>query len=118
MVEKAHAIGIQVHAFCICGIPGERIEQMYETYKFVKDCGFDTASFFVATPLVGPELLSICKQKGYLSKSFTGTEVYYKLGNINTPDFKAKEVENLVASFNKDYNKKNKREKKFEKGKY
>jgi radical SAM superfamily enzyme YgiQ (UPF0313 family) len=118
LVKKAQKLGIQVHAFCICGIPGEKIKQMYETYNFVKDCGFNTASFFAATPLVGSELLSICNQKKYLDKKFTGSEVYYKLGNISTPDFKSKEIENLVASFNKRYNKMDAREKKFEKSKY
>ena len=41
LVDKAHQLGIRLHAFCICGIPGETIENMKETYNFVKNCGFD-----------------------------------------------------------------------------
>ena len=118
LVLKAKQLGIKVHAFNICGIPGETIEQMYETYNFVKDCGFDTASFFLATPLVGSELLKICREEGYLRKGITTNDQLYKIGNINTPEFKAEEVQKLVAKFNYDYNKKDTREKRFEKGKY
>jgi len=116
LVKKAHELGINLHAFCICGLPGETIEQMHETYDFVKDCGFESASFFNATPLLGSELLEICKKNGYLRKGASCTEQLYKIGNINTPDWTSLEIEKLVTGFNKSYNKNDKRKKK--KGKY
>ena len=51
LVKKAHELGIKVHAFCVCGLPGETIEQMWDTYNFVKDSGMDSASFFVAAAI-------------------------------------------------------------------
>ena len=118
LVKKCRELGIKVHAFCICGLPGETIEQMHETYKFVKDCGFESASFFLATPLVGSDLLKICEEKGYLRKDMDCSDQLYKIGNITTPDFKVEEVQNLVENFNKNYNKNDTREKRFEKEKY
>ena len=118
LTKKAQKLGIEVHAFCICGLPGETIEQMYETYNFVEDCEFDSASFFTATPLVGSELLKICKEKGFLEKDMKCDNQLYKIGNITTPEFKAEEVQKLVEYFNRTYNKNNKREKRFEKEKY
>lgn len=118
LTKKAQELGIKVHAFCICGLPGETIEQMYETYNFVKDCRFDSASFFAATPLVGSELLKICKEKGYLREDMKSSDQLYKIGNITTPEFKAEEVQRLVEYFNKTYNKNDTREKRFEKEKY
>lgn len=118
LVKKAHEIGIQIHAFCICGLPGETIKQMHETYNFVKDCKFDSASFFLATPLVGSELLKICKKEGYLRQDIKGNEMLYKIGNISTPEFKAEEVQKLVEHFNKTYNRDDTREKRFKKEKY
>ena len=44
------------------------------------------------------------KLEGYLKKGEYGT-TSFKLGNISTPDWTAKEVEDLVAYFNKEYNK-------------
>jgi len=118
LVKKSHELGIKTHAFCICGLPGETIKQMYETYNFIEDCGFDSASFFAATPLVGSELMKICKEKGYLRQEINCTDMLYKVGNISTPDFKAEEIQAIVESFNKDYNKNDRREKRFEAYKY
>ena len=118
LVDKAKSLGIKIHAFCICGLPGETIKQMYETYNFAKDCDFDSASFFLATPLVGSKLLKVCQEKGYLREGMTCNDQLYKIGNINTPDFKSEEVQILVEQFNRDYNKKDKREKRFEEWKY
>jgi len=118
LTKKAQALGIKVHAFCICGLPGETLEQMRETYNFAKDCGFDSVSFFAATPLVGSELLKICQEKNYLRKDMKQSDLLYKLGNITTPEFKAEEVQRLVEHFNKTYNKNDTREKRFEKEKY
>jgi len=118
LVDKAKSLGIRTHAFCICGLPGETIEQMHETYNFTKDCDFDSASFFLATPLVGSRLLNICQRNGYLREGMTCNDQLYKIGNINTPDFKSEEVQALVEQFNRDYNKKDTREKRFEKWKY
>lgn len=118
LVKKAQNLGIEVHSFAICGLPGETIENMYETYDFVSGCGFDSASFFVATPLVGSELLKICERENYLKKDTNCNDRLFKLGNITTLDFKAEEVQEICTKFNKKYNKKNTRKKRFENGKY
>jgi radical SAM superfamily enzyme YgiQ (UPF0313 family) len=118
LVKKAQELGIDVHCFAICGLPGETIENMQETYNFVKDCEFDSASFFTATPLVGSELLAICREKSYLKKEIKWNEQSFKIGNISTPDFRADEVQELVEKFSLEYNKEDKREKRFENGKY
>jgi radical SAM superfamily enzyme YgiQ (UPF0313 family) len=118
LVKKAQECGISVHSFAICGLPGETIENMQETYDFVKNCGFDSASFFVATPLIGSKLLETCEQRGYLRRGMTCNDQLFKIGNISTRDFTASEVQDLVTKFNKEYNKKDTREKKFENEKY
>jgi len=118
LVNDAHGLGIKVHAFFVCGFPGETKQQMHETFQFAKDTGFDSASFFLATPLVGSELMKICKENNYLRRDFGHSGQLYKLGNISTPDFSFSEAEELVKVFNKEFNKKNIREKRFDKEKY
>ncbi len=118
LVRKAQELGIKVHSFAICGLPGETLENMQETYDFVKDCGFDSASFFVATPLIGSELLETCKREGCLRKGMTCNDQLFKLGNITTSDFSAEQVQEICARFSREYNKNDAREKRFEKGKY
>ena len=118
LVDKAHQLGIKLHAFCICGVPGETIENMYESYNFVNECGFESASFFAATPCVGSRLLTVCKENNYLVNDFKPDAVFYKIGNITTPEFTAEQVQNLVEEFNKEYNQKDRRTKNFEENKW
>ena len=118
MVKKAQELGIRVHGFFICGFPGETIAQMYQTYHFARDCGFDSASFFTASPLVGSDLMKICIEKGYLKENIAHTDRLYKIGNITTSDFQAEEVQELVEAFNRTYNRNDSRERRVEKGKY
>lgn len=118
LVKKAQELGIKVHSFAICGLPGETIENMQETYNFVKDCGFDSASFFVATPLVGSELLEICKRRSCLRKGMTHNDQLFKIGNISTEEFSAEQVQEICTKFNKEYNIGDRRVKRFENGKY
>ncbi|MBU0957638.1 MAG: B12-binding domain-containing radical SAM protein [Nanoarchaeota archaeon] len=118
LVKKAQELGIKVHAFCVCGLPGETIEQMKETYDFCEDCGFNSASFFVANPLIGSELLQICGENGYFKEEIDYATTSFKVGNITTPEFKAEQVQELVAQFNREYNQNDIRRKNFESDKY
>jgi radical SAM superfamily enzyme YgiQ (UPF0313 family) len=118
LVKKAQDLGISVHAFAICGFPGEVIQEMYETYDFVEDCGFNSASFFAANPLLGSELMKICKKNGFLKGDLTCNDLLFKMGNISTPDFEAEQVQKLVQQFNRKYNASDTREKRFEAYKY
>jgi radical SAM superfamily enzyme YgiQ (UPF0313 family) len=114
LVNKAHELGIKVHSFNVCGIPEETIEQMYDTFNFSKDCGFDSASFHVASPIIGSELLKICKENNYLISN-DYTKRTQKIGNITTKDFTAEQIEELTTRFNREFNAK---EEGFDKEKY
>ncbi len=98
-------VGINVTAFCMCGIPGETVSDMYATYDFKVRCGFDSASFFAATPMIGSELLEICRKNNYLNKNYSKVRNFLKLGNITTTEFKSAEVESLVKKFYRQYKK-------------
>ena len=86
--------------------------------EFAKEANFDSASFFMATPCVGSELLKICEENNFLKKDFGYANLKYKVGNISTPDFTSGEVEDLVKVFNKEFNKSDNREKHFAENKY
>jgi len=100
-VERVHKFGLKIHAFCVIGLPGETIENMYETYNFVKDCGFDSATFFSANPIPATRLERICKEKGYIIEN---NDSFYSNSCITTPEFTSKQVQELVNKFNKELN--------------
>lgn len=118
LVKKAQEVGIDVHGFFVSGLPGETIEQMHETYDFARDCGFNGASFFLAAPLIGSELLKICTEKGYLAEGKQYSNNSFKIGNITTPEFKADEAQKLIEQFNVLYNQNDNRIKRFNERNY
>jgi len=116
LISHAKKIGLKIHGFFIIGNPpmfgkpGESIEEMKATYRFAKESGFDSASFFAVTPIVGSELLSECLRQGFIDPETQLFQMSYKQGVINVPGlWSGQEVADLAAEFNYEFNKSDKR---------
>lgn len=66
-VEILHRHGIHVHATFIIGEPQETLEQMRETYDFVRRNPFSYVNFFALTPLPGTRVWNDAKARGLVS---------------------------------------------------
>jgi len=73
-----HKFGINTHAFLIIGYPGERLNDIKKTEKFIRKVKPDSVSFFHATPFPGSELYDIIKKNGHRIPSY---EDYYLIGD-------------------------------------
>ena len=108
IADVARENGIQIHGTFIVGFPGETREEMEITFEYPAKAGFDSASFFIATPLLGSELFNFCKEKGYLSANPDRADL--KRVNIlipsDSPDFviDAAELEALVETKTREFN--------------
>lgn len=97
LVKAARKLGLIIKGYFIIGFPGETKEQMQKTLDFAKKLKLDAAGIFIATPLPGTDLYRICKEKDYLIEDFDFKKINYAKGNIQTPDFTPKEVEQMVS---------------------
>lgn len=97
LVKTMKRLKIRTHSFFIVGFPGETKAQMRNTFNLAKKLRLQFAEFFIAYPLPGTRLYEICKEKGYLKKGFSFTEVEFLNPTINTPEFSAEEVWKLVS---------------------
>lgn len=111
LIKYARSIGISVHGFFIIGMPpmfghsGETIEEMYRTFHFAQESGFDSASFFTATPIIGSALLTECLRQGFVEPTTPLYQMSYKQGLITVPGlWDGHEVANLAATFNRTFN--------------
>ena len=52
-LERAKKAGLLVHTFWILGFPGETREEMQKTIDFALQCGADSFSFSILSPLPG-----------------------------------------------------------------
>lgn len=98
LVKYCHKIGIDIHAFFICGFPEQTKQDMINDFKYAKRVEFESASFNIITPLPGSALFK--KYEGLIDLK----ELNYIHATIPHPTMSKKEIETLVDNFNKEFN--------------
>lgn len=96
LVQHARKIGLEVGAFLVAGMPGETLEQIRDSFRFVKRLRIFTPHVSIATPYPGTEMYQICKERGYLPQDFTYDDYLTQYAHIRTPDWTAEELQVLV----------------------
>jgi anaerobic magnesium-protoporphyrin IX monomethyl ester cyclase len=97
VTAAAKRLGLAVDTFFVVGFPGETLEQIRRTFAFARNLDVDSVSLFIATPYPGTELEAICRAKGYLPRNVPFDELRVRRGNVSTPEFTAKELEQMVT---------------------
>lgn len=98
LVKYAQSIGLNVGIYLIVGMPGETKEQIWETFKMAKELGVYTPMISVATPYPGSALYELCKERGYLSSSFSMNDLYIASYSISTEEWSSDVLKSLVAT--------------------
>ncbi len=62
-IANAKNAGMLVHTFWILGYPGETFKEMEETVRFASNCGADSFSFAILSPLPGTPIYREVVQK-------------------------------------------------------
>jgi magnesium-protoporphyrin IX monomethyl ester (oxidative) cyclase len=96
LVDHARRIGLDVGAFLVAGMPGETLEQVRESFRFVRRLKIFTPHLSIATPYPGTEMYRLCKEKGYLLPGFSYDNLSIQFANIQTPDWTPEELKALV----------------------
>lgn len=92
LVNYARGIGINVGIFLILGMPGETIEQMWDTFKFAKDLKIYQPFISVATPYPGSELYKICRDNEYISHDYSLDNLFISSYSISTRDWNSQDL--------------------------
>src|SRR5664279_4879528 len=91
LIGYARSLGICVHGFFIIGMPpmyghpGESADEMRMTFDFAVASGCQSASFFVATPIIGSALFAECVRQGLIERTTPLYRMSYKQGLISVP---------------------------------
>ena len=107
LVDLCREYGIQTHATFIVGLPGEKKEEVYSTLQYPFDIGFNSVSFFIASPLPGSRLREECERKGYLTED---SKLNVKTAEIviptDSPDYvmSREDLEKLVDTKTRKFN--------------
>lgn len=87
LIECCKKINLDYGMFVVIGMPGESIENMWESFRFAAECGCYAPHISVATPYPGTKLFDECIQKGYFSRKFTLDDLFIRSFLIRTPDW-------------------------------
>jgi len=97
MTRLIHKAGIRTNAFYIFGFPGERKEQMLETFNFARQVKTTTAYFFIANPLPGTELYERAKQLDLIPEDFNFENLTFTKYIYNPKFFDPREIERMAG---------------------
>lgn len=103
---------IYIRAFFVIGFPGETMEELMETVRFMKEVGFNWCAVMIATPIAGSELYEHCKKNGLLASDkeddFHFGKCNIKLSHSTPEEFeKLRYLINLEVNFVENYDFKN-----------
>ena len=87
LISYCKKIDLDYGMFLVMGLPGEKIEDMWQSFRFAAECGCYAPHISVATPYPGTKLFDECMQKGYFSRKFTLDDLFIRSFLIRTPDW-------------------------------
>ena len=103
LIKHSRHIGLEVGAFFIFGMPGETLEEVRETFRYIRKYKLLSANISVAFPLLGSKIYETVMANGYFvdSNSFNDIRMLSSEGfQIQTPDWTAEELKRVVKSEN------------------
>jgi len=91
----AKKLGLITSAFFSMGYPDETMDEIKETFAFVKEIKPDSVFLSIATALPGTELMEICKNRGYIKKEHDFLDSEFSTAPYDTENFTRKELEEI-----------------------
>jgi anaerobic magnesium-protoporphyrin IX monomethyl ester cyclase len=96
LVNYCKTIGLDYSMFLVMGMPGEKLSDMWESFKFAAECGCFTPHISVATPYPGTQLYENCLENGYFSKPFSLDDLFIRSFLIKTPDWNEEDLKSIL----------------------
>jgi len=96
LVRYCRKIGLDCSMFLVIGMPGEKLSDMWKSFKFAAECGCFSPHISVATPYPGTHLYENCVKNGYFSTPFSLDDLFIRSFLIKTPEWKAKDLKRIL----------------------
>jgi magnesium-protoporphyrin IX monomethyl ester (oxidative) cyclase len=82
--------------FLVIGLPGEKLKDIWKSFRFAAKCKCFSPFISVATPYPGTKLFSECREKGYFSRDFKLDDLFISSFMIKTPDWGQKQLQKAL----------------------
>lgn len=100
LIKYCKKIGLDHSMFLVIGMPGEKLSDIWESFKFAAECGCFFPHVSVATPYPGSELYENCVNNGYFSRPFSLDDLFIRSFLISTPDWNEKDLKKILLKGN------------------
>ena len=87
LFKHCRDIGLDYGTFLVIGMPGEKIEDIWTSFKFCAEVGSYSPHISIATPYPGTELYEQCKENDYFSREYVLDGLFISSFMLKTPDW-------------------------------
>ncbi|MBT5470817.1 MAG: B12-binding domain-containing radical SAM protein [Nitrospina sp.] len=87
LLKHCQKIKLDYGLFLVIGMPGEKISDIWTSFKFSAEAGCFSPHISIATPYPGTELYEQCKNEDYFSRDYSLSDLFISSFLINTPDW-------------------------------
>ena len=96
LFKRCQDIGLDYGTFLVVGMPGEKIENIWTSFKFCAEVGSYSPHVSVATPYPGTELYEQCKDNDYFSRDYALDGLFISSFMLKTPDWSENDLRKVL----------------------
>jgi anaerobic magnesium-protoporphyrin IX monomethyl ester cyclase len=96
LIKYCEKVNLHHSMFLVIGMPGEKLSDMWESFKFAAECGCYAPHISVATPYPGTQLYEDCLKNGYFSKPYSLDDLFIRSFLIKTPDWNEDDLKRIL----------------------
>lgn len=100
LIQYCKKVKLPHSMFLVIGMPGEKISDMWASFRFAAECKCFSPHISVATPYPGTQLFEECVQKGYFSKPFSLDDLFIRSYLIKTLDWREDDLKKILLKGN------------------
>ncbi len=97
LIRHCQKIGLPHSMFLVIGSPGEKISEMWDSYRFAGECRCYSPHVSVATPYPGTQLFDLCVKNKYFSRPFALDDLFIRSFLIKTSDWNEDDLKNILV---------------------
>lgn len=100
LIKYCKKIGLDSGMFLVVGMPGESIDEMWQSISFAVSCGCYNPHISVATPYPGTKLFQECVNKKLFAKEFHYDDLFIRSFLIRTPEWNGHKLRKTLLKAN------------------
>lgn len=96
LIKHCRKINLDYSIFLVIGMPGEKADDIWQSFKFVADCECYNPHISIATPYPGTKLLNDSLERKFFSKEFNLDDLFTRSFMLKTEDWDENKLRRIL----------------------